>query len=54
MPLGKRWYGAMLIGIGLMSFGLSRQHWQVWAAFAIFAAGIVLVLPERLTGAPKP
>lgn len=54
MPLGKRWYGAMLIGIGLMSFGLSHQQWQVWAAFAILAAGIVLILPGQITGAPKP
>ena len=50
MPLGKRWLGFMLIGIGLMLFGAARQHWQEWAGFAILAAGIVLVLPERITG----
>jgi hypothetical protein len=52
MPLGKRWIGCMLIGIGLMLFGISRQHWQEWSGFAILAAGIVLVLPERITGRP--
>jgi len=52
MPLGKRWIGCMLIGVGLMSFGVSRQHWQEWSGFAILAAGIVLVLPGRITGRP--
>ena len=52
MPLGRRWIGCMLIGIGLMFFGVSRQHWQEWSGFAILAAGIVLVLPERITGRP--
>ena len=52
MPLGKRWIGCMLIGIGLMLFGVSHQHWQEWSGFAILAAGIVLVLPERITGRP--
>jgi hypothetical protein len=52
MPLGKRWIGCMLIGIGLMLFGVSQQHWQEWSGFAILAAGIVLVLPERTAGRP--
>lgn len=52
MPLGKRWIGCMLVGIGLMLFGVSRQHWQEWSGFAILAVGIVLVLPERITGRP--
>ena len=52
MPLGKRWIGCMLIGMGLMLFGVSHQHWQEWSGFAILAAGIVLVLPERITGRP--
>ena len=52
MPLGKRWVGCMLIGIGLMLFGVSRQPWQEWVCFAVLAAGIVLVLPSRLTGTP--
>ena len=52
MPLGKRWLGIMLIGVGLMLFGVSRQHWQEWAGIAVLAAGIVLVLPERITGSP--
>ena len=52
MPLGKRWIGCMLIGIGLMLFGVSRQHWQEWLGFAILTAGIVLVLPERIIGRP--
>lgn len=52
MPLGKRWLGCMLIGMGLLMFGVSRQHWQEWAGFATFAAGIVLVLPDRITGRP--
>jgi hypothetical protein len=50
MPLGKRWIGCMLIGIGLMLFGVSRQHWQEGLGFAVLAAGIALVLPERITG----
>ena len=50
MPLGKRWIGCMLIGIGLMLFGVSRQHWQERAGFAVLAAGVVLVLPTRITG----
>ncbi len=53
MPLGKRWIGCMLIGIGLMLFGVSRQHWQEGAGFAVLAAGIVLVLPSRVTGIPS-
>ena len=52
MPLGKRWIGCMLIGIGLMLFGVSRQHWQEWLGFSVLAAGIVLTLPERITGRP--
>ena len=52
MPLGKRWIGCMLIGIGLMLFGFSRQHWPELAGFAVLAAGIVLVLPSRITGSP--
>ena len=40
----------MLIGIGLMLFGISRQHWQEWLGFAVIAGGIVLTLPERFTG----
>lgn len=52
MTLGKRWIGCMLIGIGLMLFGVSRQHWQEWLGFTILAAGIVLVLPSRITGSP--
>ena len=52
MRLGKRWIGCILIGIGLMLFGISRQHWQEWSGFAILAAGIVLVLPDRITGRP--
>lgn len=52
MPLGKRWLGIMLIGMGLMLFGVSRQHWQEWSGFATLAAGIVLVLLERITGGP--
>ena len=35
MALGKRWLGCMLIGVGLMLFGISRQHWQEWAGIAI-------------------
>ena len=54
MPVGKRWCGAMLIGAGLMLFGASHQHWQEWAGFAVFAAGIVLVLPKSITGSPTP
>ena len=49
MPLGKRWIGCMLIGIGLMLFGVSRQQ---LSGFAVVAAGIVMVLPNRLTGTP--
>lgn len=52
MPLGKRWIGCMLIGIGLMMFGVSRQHSQEWLGIAILAGGIVLVLPNRITGHP--
>ena len=52
MPVGKRWCGAMLIGAGLMLFGASHHHWQEWAGFAVFAAGIVLVLPKSITGSP--
>jgi hypothetical protein len=52
MALGKRWIGCMLIGIGLVLFGVSRQHWQEWSGFAVLAAGIVLVLPNRITGSP--
>ncbi len=52
MPLGKRWLGAMLIGVGLMLFGISQQHWQEWAGVAVLAAGIVMILPERITGRP--
>ena len=52
MTLGRRWIGIMLIGVGLMLFGVSRQHWQEWSGFAILAAGIVLTLPERITGRP--
>lgn len=52
MPLGKRWTGCMLIGIGLMLFGISGQHLQEWSGLAILAAGIVLVLPGRITGSP--
>ena len=54
MPLGKRWLGCMLIGVGLLMFGVSRQHWQEWVGFAIIAAGIVLVLTKRITGSPIP
>lgn len=50
MPLGKRWIGCMLIGIGLMLFGVSQQSWEEWAGFAVLAGGIVLVLPNRITG----
>lgn len=50
MPLGKPWLGVMLIGVGLMLFGASRQTWQEWSGFAILAAGIVLVLPDRIIG----
>ena len=50
MPLGKRWIGTMLIGAGLMLFGISHQHWQEWSGFATIAAGIVLVLPKSITG----
>ena len=35
MPLGKRWIGCMLIGIGLILFGVSHQHWQEWSGFAV-------------------
>ena len=52
MPLGKHWIGCMLIGIGLMLFGVSRQHWQEWSGFAILAGGIVLAPPNRITGSP--
>ncbi len=52
MALGKRWLGCMLIGVGLMLFGISRQHWQEWAGIAILAGGIVLVLPNRIIGRP--
>ena len=52
MTLGRRWLGIMLIGVGLMLFGVSRQHCQEWSSFAILAAGIVLTLPERITGRP--
>jgi hypothetical protein len=54
MPLGKRWMGCMLIGTGLLVFGVSRQHWQEWSSFAILAAGIVLVLPNWITGSHRP
>ena len=54
MPLGKRWLGVMLIGMGLMLFGVSRQPWQEWAGFAVLATGIVLVLPKSITGSPTP
>ncbi len=52
MTLGKRWLGTILIGVGLMLFGVSRQHWQEWSGFSVIAAGIVLALPERITGRP--
>lgn len=52
MPLGKRWTGCMLIGIGLMLFGASQQHWQEWIGFAVISAGTVMVLPDRITGRP--
>ena len=54
MPLGKRWIGCMLIGIGLMLFGVSREHWGEWSGFAVLAAGIVLVLPKSIIGSPTP
>lgn len=50
MPLGKRWIGCMLIGIGLMLFGASLQHWQEWLGLVVLAGGIALVLPDRITG----
>jgi hypothetical protein len=50
MTLGKRWIGTMLIGVGLMLFGVSRQPWQESSSFALIAAGIVLTLPGRFTG----
>ena len=53
MPLGKRWIGCMLIGIGLMLFGVSRQHWQELSGFAVLAAGIVMVLPTELLALPQ-
>ena len=52
MTLGKGWIGAMLIGAGLMLFGVSRQRWQEWLSFGIVAAGVVLTLPSRFTGKP--
>ena len=52
VTLGKRWLGCMLLGVGLMLFGISRQHWQEWSGFAILAAGIDLILPSRITGNP--
>ncbi len=54
MPLGKRWIGCMLIGIGLMLFGVSRQHWQEYLGFAVLAGGIVLLLPKSIIGSPTP
>ena len=39
MPLGKRWIGCMLIGIGLMLFGASQQHWQEWLGLVVLAVG---------------
>ena len=54
MTLGRRWIGIMLIGVGLMLFGVSRQHWQEWSGLAILAAGIVLLLPKSITGSPAP
>ena len=51
MPLAKRWIGCMLFAeLGSCYLGVSHQHWQEWSGFAILAAGIVLVLPERITG----
>ena len=50
MPLGKRWLGITLIGVGLLLFGNSQQHWQEWLGFAVLAAGIVLLLPKSITG----
>jgi hypothetical protein len=50
MSLGKRWVGTMLIGTGLILFGISQQHWQEWLGFALIAAGIVLTLPKSITG----
>lgn len=47
--LGRRWLGVMLIGAGLVLFGVSRQHWQEWLGFAVIAAGVVFVLPKRFT-----
>ncbi len=50
MPLDRRWFGVVLIGAGLMLFGVSRQRWQEWGGFGVIAAGIVLTLPKRFTG----
>lgn len=43
----------MLIGIGLMLFGVARQHWQEWSGFAVLATWIVLVLPNRIQVVPR-
>ena len=40
----------MLIGIGLMLFGVSRELWGEWLGFAVIAVGIVLLLPKWITG----
>ena len=34
-----------------MNFGFSQARWQEWSSFGLFAAGFVLVLPDRISGA---
>ncbi|WP_124846863.1 hypothetical protein [Acidipila sp. EB88] len=50
MGLGRRWVGFMLIGVGLMLLGASRQRWPEWSGFGVLSAGIVLTLSARFTG----
>lgn len=40
----------MLIGVGLLLFGISRARWQERSSFGVVAAGIVLVLPDKIIG----
>jgi hypothetical protein len=54
MTLGRRWIGTMLVGVGLMLFGVSRLSWEESSSFALIAAGIVLTLPGRFTGKSEP
>ena len=40
------------VAVARLLFGVSPQHWQEWSGLAVLSAGIVLVLPNRITCSP--